>query len=153
MFSKRIPHPIFKELIRGLFGYTARIDLLEYRDVQVRIKGRSVQNLEFAQNSLTGLAKNLHRFLEEATEDMYEGYKAIKEGVEAGEFDLEAEGGNLPIINNSNEVWKSISLGSIEFDPEGNLKIRLSFRCPWDIEHDFGMYVTSDKLLECGISV
>jgi hypothetical protein len=153
MFSKFIDHPFFKELTRGLFGYSGKIDFSRYLDVQVSIKGRSESGVSFAVEELQYIQDNLSDFLGKATEDAFYEYENIKEAVEAGEYDLQAGGGELPIVENSQDIWQHMILDQIVVEPKDKLQIRLGFRSPWDIEHDFGIYITSKKYEYSGTSV
>ncbi len=153
MFSKPISHPLFKTLNRGLFGYAGKVDTLQFKDVNIDISGRSERSLNFAVASLKGLEENYISYIEKATEEAYGSYKIMKEVVESGDYDLEEDGGNLPKISEPKEVWNFMVLETIIIEPKQEHKVRLGFQCPWDIEHDFGIYISDNEFQYCGISV
>jgi uncharacterized protein DUF6985 len=153
MFSKKIEHPLFQELERGLLGYSGKLNDVSLNKADVTIRGRSKTNLKFTENQLPILLINLPSLQEQATEEAYASYEIIKEVVDSGEFDLEAEGGNLPDISIKSEVWKHMVLENIIIEPDEKYPIRLGYRAPWDIEHDFGIYVVDGKYEYSGISV
>ena len=153
MFSKSINHPLFKELDKGLFGYSGKLDFSRHKNVEVSIKGRSSGALEFAATELEYIEKNIGQFLTPATEDAYSAYEVIKEVVESGEYDLEADGGELPDVPSPTDVWQHMDIDSIIVEPKSKYQIRLGYRSPWDIEHDFGIYITNRKYEYSGISV
>ncbi len=104
MFSKTIHHPFFKQLEKGLFNYSGKIDIQNYKNIEILIRGRSQKSLEYAFKELQFISENLKIFLQTATEDAYSSYEIIKEVINEGEYDLEADGGELPIINSKKEV-------------------------------------------------
>ena len=153
MFSKAIAHPFFKELEKGLFSYSGKIDMQEYADVDVLIRDRSPKALEYAYQELQFISENLQIFLEAAVADAYSSYEIVKEVSDAGECDLEADGCELPAIHSRNEVWEYVQLVDIIVAPKSTYPIRLGFRMPWDIEHDFGIYINERKYEYSGVSV
>jgi len=153
MFSKSIDHPLFSKLTRGLFGYSGVINVSGYSNIEVSIKGRSEKSLEVAVSELSDLENSLNSHLNKCTSDAFDAYEVMKELVESGELDIEAEGGELPNIKEPEGVWKHMVLEEIWVEPEDKYIVRISFRCPWDIEHDFGIYVSNKQYQYCGISV
>jgi hypothetical protein len=153
MFSKAIVHPFFTELEKGLFSYSGIINIQEYEDVEVLIRGRSQKALEYASQELQFVSENLQIFLDAAAKDAYSCYEILKEVVDAGECDLEADGCELPEIHSRNESGEHIQLVDIIVDLKSNYPIRLGFKVPWDIEHDFGIYIKEREYEYSGVSV
>jgi len=153
MFSKEIDHPLFKKLTRGLFGYSGILDIFEYNNIEISIKGRSEKSLEVAVPELSDLKNSLNTHLGKCTSDAFDAYEVMKDVVESGELDIEAEGGELPDIKEPKEIWNHMVLEEIWVEPEDKYIVRLSFRCPWDIEHDFGVYVSNKQYQYSGVSV
>lgn len=151
MFSKQIDHPLFSELKRGLFGYSGRLDISSYKSIEISIQGRSDQSLKIAVAELTDLIVNMKNHLNESASVAFEAYEIIKEGGESKEVDL--EGRELPEIKNIEEIWEYMVLEEILIAPQEKYIVRMSFCCPWDIEHDFGIYVSNCKYQYSGISV
>ena len=153
MFSKSIDHPLFSELKRGLFGYSGKLDFSGHNGVEITIKGRSISALEFTACELSYIQKNTEQFLLPATIEVFSDYQNIKDAVKDGEFDLESEGIELPIIENADDVWHHMILESICIEPNDRYQIRLGYSCSWDVEHDFGIYISNRKYEYSGVSV
>ena len=153
MFSKSIENQLFRELKKGLFGYSGKMDFPGHENIEVTIKGRSDSALSIAVEELQFIKNNLKQFLTPATEEAFDGYDNIRDAINSGEFDLESEGGKLPEIETAQDVWAHMNLETIVVESNKKNQVRLGFRCPWDIEHDFGIYITSKKYEFSGISV
>ena len=153
MFTKKISHPLFKSLQRGLFSYSGLVDLAGHRDVVIRIKGRSNKNLEFALAELDYLSRDLLSITAPATQEFFDAFEAVKAAAESGEFSLEDEGGELPEIKSPEEVWTYLTLESVAFERRSEYPVRLGFRAPWEVEHDLGIYLRDRKFQYAGVSV
>lgn len=153
MFSKKITHAYFKNLEKGFFSYSGKLDFSSFHDIEINIKGQSIASLEFASNEVQYIEENLEDFLNQAASNAFSSYEIMKDVVDSGEYDLVADGGTLPVIETSKEVWKHFELTDILIDPKAENQIRLGFTCPWDIEHDFGIYISNRIYQFSGISV
>ena len=153
MFSKKVEHTYFKNLKKSLFSYSAKLDFHSSRDIEIDIKGKSPASLEFASKEIKYIEKNLKEFLSQAAGDAFAGYEIMKDVIDSGEYDLVADGRNLPVIESSGDVWKHMKLTNILIDQKAKNQIRLGFKCTWDIEHDFGIYISGRKYQFSGISV
>ena len=107
----------------------------------------------FAVEELHFIENNLSNFLDSATEEAFSSYEAIKEAVESGEVDLKSQGKEFPDIQTHKDVWKYMVLETIVIDKKSKLQVRLGYLSPWDIEHDFGIYITNREYKYSGTSV
>lgn len=153
MFSKKITHPAFKSLQRGLFSYSGVADLAGHQDVAVSIKGRSNHNFEVALAEIEYLGSNLRAAVAPASQDFFGTYEAVKDAVLSEALSLEDAGGELPELKSPEEVWKHLALESVAIEPDSQLSVRLGFRAPWEVEHDLGLYLKDREFQYAGVSV
>ncbi len=153
MFSQRIEHARFKQLRRGLFSYSGIVVLIGQRDIPVHIAGRSARNLERAAAELEPLFDDFYAAVAPATSEFFAGYDAVRDAVRDGEVTLAELGGSLPELRESAEIWRHLVLERIDIEPKRTTPLRLSFRAPWDIEHDYGIYLAGGRMSYAGVSV
>ena len=68
-------------MTRGILGYTGKVDIAEYKDVEVKIKGRSRTALEFGTSVVELVTKNIHIYKNaEATEEALSALQDAKSG-------------------------------------------------------------------------
>lgn len=153
MFSRRIEHARFKELRRNLFSHSGTVALAGRGDVPVQIAGRSAGHLDRAVAELTPLFDDFDAAVAPATAEFFAAYEAIREAVRGGEVSLEELGGSLPELGGPAEIWQHLVLDRIDVEPKHATPLRLSFRAPWDIEHDYGIYLAGGTMSYAGVSV
>jgi len=129
MFSKKINHPQFKELNRDLFDYTGKIDILNYKDIEISIRSRKTNALERLAEELNFIKRNLGQFQNLTAEEAFSAYEGMKDVVECGDFGFERYGEEFPVIDSSMDVWDYMVLEDIIFEPKSKYQIRLGFGC------------------------
>lgn len=154
MFHRAVEHPMFQRLYRRLFyGWEGvlRADLGE--SVQISIRGRSREALRSSLVELERVLENLEQIKTEALSEAHGSYEAMRDAVEAGDFDVEIDSFDFPVLDQPMDVWNLMRLEFIEIDLGGELQIRLGFDCVWDVEHGFGIYLTDGRYQYAGVSV
>lgn len=153
VFSGVIDHSLFSKLRRGWFGYSGEINIANYKNIEVSVKGRSEACLNTAIKELSDLKSSLKSHLELSTEEAFSAYEVMKDLVESGELDLDFAVGEFPEVKGPEDVWGYMFLEEISVEPEDKYIMRLSFQCMWDIEHDFGIYISNNQYQYSGVSV
>ena len=152
LFSKIIEHNLFNNLERGLVSYTGYIDLGSDTNVEVYIRSRKKRGLEKAEEQIIKMIPNFEEIKKSATKDFYESYIIMRDAIKDGEIDLDDEV-ILPEMKDANDVWEYLKLEDIIIEPNSDYPLRIGFRAPWDIEHDYGILVKDGDFQYCGVSV
>ncbi len=159
MFSKAIEHPFFNELKRHLSGYEGKLISSEMRPVGISIRGRSESALDFSTAEIKYVLENIETYKSSASEEAYAAYEGFRDAIENGDYDPGDDGIEFPQLESKEGVWRHMTLEYIDIAPkdrhqiQDKYQIRLGFDCMWDVEHDFGIYVTNRKYEYSGVSV
>ncbi len=149
MLTKQLNHTYFQDLQKSfLWGLSAKVTFRNSTNIRISFSGKSNLDIVFAEKEIKIAENNIENIMEISCDTAYQEYLNIKQASDIGEY-IEAE---LPNISEKSDIWNHMQLENIDVD-RSNETIRLGYISSWDIEHDFGIYISNGEVKECGLCI